>query len=211
MREDEDSLENLPPGERVLWQGRPGTWDLATHAFHFRGFAVYFAALLTWYFATLATDHTPLNVAAQDSLRMFGIALVPLLVIIGYAWIAARSALYSITDRRVVMSVGVVVPVTINLPFARIAAAGWHGYADGRGNIALSLAEGEKLAYFLLWPHAKPWRVAKPEPMLRCVPDAGNVANILARALAASAGTAVQVSGAQASVGSARPEASAIA
>ena len=54
------------------------------------------------------------------------------------------------------------------------------------------MTEGDKVAYLLLWPHARPWRLSKPEPMLRAVPDAARVAAILARALAAAASQPVR-------------------
>jgi len=38
------------------------------------------------------------------------------------------------------------------------------------------------LGYMLLWPHARPWRFARPQPMLRSVPDAQAVAAMLAEA-----------------------------
>jgi hypothetical protein len=38
----------------------------------------------------------------------------------------------------------------------------------------------------LLWPHVRPWRLTHVEPMLRCVPEARVVADILAGALVAA-------------------------
>ncbi len=38
----------------------------------------------------------------------------------------------------------------------------------------------------MLWPHARPWKIAAAEPMLRAVPDGEAVAAKLARALAES-------------------------
>ena len=40
----------------------------------------------------------------------------------------------------------------------------------------------------LLWPHVRPWRMLKPEPTLRAIPDAAKVAAILAPALTAANG-----------------------
>ncbi len=39
------------------------------------------------------------------------------------AWLSARSTVYTLTDRRMVMRMGIVLTVTFNLPFKRIAAA----------------------------------------------------------------------------------------
>ena len=37
---------DLPPGERVVWQGAPDWKRLAIHAFHVRKVALYFALML---------------------------------------------------------------------------------------------------------------------------------------------------------------------
>ncbi len=109
---------------------------------------------------------------------------VPLLLIAVYAWAIQRSTVYSITNRRVVISFGMALPVTFNLPFAKIEGAGLRAYPGKAGDMPLRLLPGEKLSYFVLWPHARPWRMAHTEPMLRCVPDAAAVSAILAAALA---------------------------
>jgi len=38
------------------------------------------------------------------------------------------------------------------------------------------------LSYLLLWPHARPMRFAKPQPMLRALPNAAAIAQQLAQA-----------------------------
>ena len=98
---------------------------------------------------------------------------------------SARTTLYTITNRRVVMRVGIVLTVTFNLPFRRIEAADIHPLAHGHGDIALTLDRSTRIAYPHLWPHARPWRLQNPQPMLRCVPDGANVAAMLASALKA--------------------------
>jgi hypothetical protein len=77
--------------------------------------------------------------------------------------------------------------MTVNYPFALVDAAGLRLHADGTGEIPLAMRKGSRLSYLIMWPHARPWRIGKPEPMLRSVPDADNVARILGRALAAAA------------------------
>jgi hypothetical protein len=44
----------------------------------------------------------------------------------------------------------------------------------------------QRLAFLLLWPHVRPWKLTRVEPMLRCVPDARNVAGLVAKALRAA-------------------------
>jgi hypothetical protein len=80
------------------------------------------------------------------------------------------------------MRIGVALPVTFNLPFAKIEAANLKNGAHGTGDIALTLVPGERLAYLVLWPHARPWQLKQPQPMLRCIPDAPAVAAMLAQA-----------------------------
>jgi hypothetical protein len=82
--------------------------------------------------------------------------------------------------------------MTSYLPFNRIDAAGADLRRDGSGDIALRLSESGKLGYIVLWPHVRRWRMARPEPMLRALPDAAKVAQVLARGLAASASVPVQ-------------------
>ena len=52
----------------------------------------------------------------------------------------------------------------------------------------MQIATDDKIAYFHLWPHARPWRLATPEPMMRCVPNANQVATILTEAWKTSTG-----------------------
>jgi hypothetical protein len=181
----------LPPAERVLWQGRPSWRALALHGFHLRWFAAYFALLLAWYAATVFTSPATTADAAVATLRMTGIALVPLALICIYAWMTAVTTIYTITDRRVVMRIGIALPISFNLPFSQIASAGLKIWSNGHGDLTLSLAAEKRMAYFVFWPHVRPWRMKHTEPMLRCVPEAEHVAQTLARALAISADMAV--------------------
>jgi hypothetical protein len=96
----------LPVDERVLWQGRPSWKALALQGFHLRWLAAYFAILLAWFAGTEFTSHEPVRDAALSTLRMTGIALVPLLLVCLYAWMTAVTTIYTITDRRVVMRIG---------------------------------------------------------------------------------------------------------
>ena len=202
---------NLPPDERVLWQGRPDWRCLAQRAFHLRGLAVYFGVLLVWYAVTALRGEAP-AVAALATLRMTAVALTPLALICLYAWMSSRAALYTMTDRRLVLRIGIALPITVNLPFAKVASAGLLLWQDGHGSISLAISPPDRMTYMVLWPHAKPWRMARPEPMLRCIPDAARVSQILARALAVAADMPVPAaSPAIAASAGAQPHASALA
>lgn len=177
--------EALPDGEQLLWQGKPAWRSLALHAFHVRALAVYFSALLAARLLFLFSEGAGAAEALRGALPlglMFGFALGMLTLL---AWLSARTTAYSLTNRRLVMRVGIVLTLTFNLPLKRLNGAGLalHGRA-GTGDIPVQLAAPDKIAFFHLWPHARPWRLGRPEPMLRCIPDAARVAQALRTAWA---------------------------
>ncbi|PTS90066.1 photosynthetic complex assembly protein, partial [Sphingomonas sp. HMWF008] len=53
---------------------------------------------------------------------------------------------------------------------------------NGTADLAIKLTSQQRLGYLALWPHARPWHVSEPQPMLRAVPDSEKVATMLARA-----------------------------
>jgi hypothetical protein len=153
---------------------------------------VYFGVLLAWRAGAVAFGEGSLGDALLSILWLLPLALAAIAIVVLMAWLVGRTALYTITNRRVVMRIGVVLTVTFNIPFRVIAAANLRAYPDGTGDITLALAGDDRIAYLHLWPHARPWRVARPEPMLRSVPEAARVAAILARAVAAAEGADVR-------------------
>lgn len=175
----------LPQGERLLWQGRPCAFGIAVRVFHARLVALWFAALIVWAAVPAAAEGGMLGAwrASWQTLAVgFGaLALVGLL-----AWLSARTTTYSITNRRLVMHVGIALPVTLNLPFTTMESAGLRMFADGSGDIPVRLSAGTRIAYLHLWPHARPWHVSAPQPMLRALARPAEVAGILADAFAAS-------------------------
>jgi Bacterial PH domain len=176
----------LPKGERLIWQGRPGAKALALRVFHLRLAVAYFVMLFAARVAIGAFEHQPwLNVLAA-ALQL----VVPLAIVVallgGLAFLYSRTTRYSVTNRRVLLQFGAVLPMTLNIPFGQIAAAGVGKYADGSGDLPLTVISEQRLAFLLLWPHVRPWRITRVEPMLRCVSDASNVAALLGTALRAA-------------------------
>ncbi len=183
--------EDLPEGERVLWQGAPDWRDLALSAFHVRKVALYFAALLTLRVTLLLADGLSLPAALRGTLPMALLASLGVLLLVGISLWSARSTIYAITTARVVLRVGMALPIVINLPFTGIQQARLAQRKSGHGDLPLVLQGDVRLAYAHLWPYARPWRLAHPEPMMRAVPQAAEVAQLLGRALATSGGTAL--------------------
>ena len=177
----------LPAGERILWQGSPSARTLLLSMFHIRAVAAYFALIIAWCAASYIRDGYALPSVGMSILRMGGVALVPLVLMAVYAFLLQRTTIYTITSRRIVLHHGVAFPMSINVPFAKIASAALAARADGSGDIPVSLTQGSKVAYLAVWPNARPWRMRNPEPMLRGINDAASVAQLLSRALAASA------------------------
>ena len=192
--------ELLPAGERVLWQGSPDWRGLAREAFHVRKLVVYFAALVLLRVVLMAAEGATGAAMFISALWLVLLASAALGLLSFTAWLAAKSAIYTITNRRVVLRIGIVLTLTFNIPFRRIAAAGLHLRADGTGDLPLQLAPGDVIAFLHLWPHVRPWRAARPEPMLRCVPQAAQVAQLLSQAWAQETGVALANTAAQAEV-----------
>ena len=119
--------------------------------------------------------------APRTAAETRGLAL-GLLGVIGL--LIARTSVYTITDRRVVMRIGVVLSITFNLPFKQIeSAAVRHRGNAGAGDIVLSLSGADRIAYLHLWPHVRPWQMKRTQPMLRALANVDEVAKVLATAL----------------------------
>lgn len=179
--------ERLPQGERILWQGAPNWRVLALRAFHIRGLALYFGVIVAIAATFRITDGMAQADVALAAAELAGVGAVPVAFLTLYSWMTSKATTYTVTTHRVAIRLGLIVPMTINLPYRRIESAALKQGVDGFGDIPLLLNAGDRLAYLIAWPHARPWRMARAEPMLRAVPDAARVGQILARALAASA------------------------
>lgn len=174
---------HLPAGEHILWQGAPDWRILARSALHAHWVAIYFAALAVWSGVNGARGGEPLmTLLANAGLTMVvGTAAVGLLVV--YAWLSARTTVYTLTNRRFVLRHGVALSKCFNIPYVAVATVGVKLDATGTGDIPVALAGDAKIAYPHLWPHVRPWRFVSPEPMMRAVPDAAAVADRLSQAL----------------------------
>lgn len=172
----------LPKGERVLWKGSPDWRVLARECFHVRKLAVYFGVLVAWRVTSVVYDNPDLKTAIVPTLIAVGLAVLALCIVALIAWFSARTTIYTVTDRRVVMRVGIVLSVTFNLPFKHIEAANLKPMKSGHGDIALSIDESTRIAYLHLWPHARPWKVGRVQPSLRSIPEAADVAQRLTAA-----------------------------
>jgi hypothetical protein len=181
--------EDLPPGEHVLWQGAPDWRSHARHAFHIREVALYFAVLAVAATVLDVADGRPPVGGAMPA----ALGVVACLLLAFLAWLSSRTTVYAITSRRVFLRVGIALPLTINLPLHRIQGASLAVHRDGSGDVPLALEVGPHLAFLHLWPHARPWRLKHPEPMMRSLANPEQVAQTLAEALQAAHAMAAEL------------------
>jgi hypothetical protein len=179
--------EALPAGERILWQGAPQWRVLAVQVMHVRTLAVYFALMLLWRAVTAFYDGGGLSGALLSVALLAPLAVLALGILSYLAWLTSRTTVYTVTNRRIVMRIGIVLSVTFNLPYRMLDAASMRLNRDGSGDLSLLLAPGERIAYANLWPHARPWQVKRSQPMLRAIPEAARVGEVITNAMAAVA------------------------
>ena len=123
----------LPPGETILWQGSPNWEVLARRALRVRMVGMYFVILIAWGISGNMSAGTPAIDMALSALRLSVLAVVALALLALFAWLVARTTIYTITTRRVVMRFGIALPITIQIAFSMIDAAGLHVWSGRRG------------------------------------------------------------------------------
>lgn len=179
--------ELLPAGEEILWQGKPSARALAIHAFHVRFIALWFVGMTGWRMAAMSSNGAPAADYTSVALTAAGLGVAGLAVVFGLAWAVARSTIFTLTNKRLVIRHGAAIRKYINLPFSRIVSADLKHHGRGRGDIALTLQGKGRIGYLHLWPYARPFKFAPTEPLLRGLPDAEAVAARLADAARAAA------------------------
>ena len=182
---------DLPAGEVILWQGAPRFMRLACQAFHVRAVSAYFALMLVWRTASAIRGGTEPRAALEATLAVTPLALAAVGVLTLLAWLNARTTVYTITNKRIVLRFGVALTKAINLPFTIVESGALKAFSDRTGDLAVTLKAPNKLAFLHLWPHARPWRPNTPQPTLRAIPEAAAAARILASAMDAQVGVAL--------------------
>ena len=173
----------LPPGERILWRGRPRSRLVARNVFKTHWIAGYFLALTLLVAGNGLIGETP----AASWIFSVGIVLLLGAIVIGIAevtaWAIHKTTLYTITSKRLVLRVGVALSVTVNIPFAQINAVERRRIKDDCGDVAITLSNRDRISWLMLWPHVRVWRLRHPSPVLRCVPHLDKVCLTLTDAL----------------------------
>ena len=170
--------EQLPPGERILWQANPSAPLIFWSVFRGRLLLAYFGLMLLLRGSFMYTDTGSF---AQTAAAVSWLGLLFLVALGLFGWLSllmAKTTVYTLTDKRLVMRIGIVLNLSFNIPLRRIQAADVRRLANGTGEIAISLHPDDKIAYPHLWPHARPWHLSNPQPMLRGLPKVAPVASL---------------------------------
>ena len=176
--------ETLPPGEKILWQGRPDALALARQSLALAWVAGYFGVLAVWRLISVV-DLMPPGQAIGATLPLIFLGAIVCGLLYLVALIQARATVYTVTTARVAMRIGAALNLTLNLPFREIDNAALDLRRDGTGTIAFELGGRTRLSYLVCWPHVRPWRLNPAQPALRAIPEAQKVADLIADAAAA--------------------------
>lgn len=174
--------ERLPPDEHILWQGAPDAGRLAVEALGLRWILGYFALIIVWRVVASLSAGAAVPEALGHAVPFLVIAAVAAGLIRLIAWVQARATVYTLTNKRVAMRIGAALTMTLNLPYTWIGNASVDVRKGGSGTIAFELIGDTRLSYLMTWPHVRPWRMARTQPALRCIPNAESVARIFAEA-----------------------------
>jgi hypothetical protein len=174
---------DLPEGETILWQGAPHWARLAIDAFKLGWVSAYFALLMVWRIVEAVLAEKSLAQSLGQAVSVIPLALIALAILAGLAWINARSTVYTITNKRIVMRFGAALTKAINIPYNIIESAVADVKANGSGTVAVKLVAPNRIPLLLLWPHRRPKTFRRPEPAFRSLRDAATCAPILAEAL----------------------------
>lgn len=182
--------ERLPSDEFIVWQGSPDIGALASSAFHMKKLGIYFSILIA------ACAWPALEAGADVMAVLSAIKWIAPLTVIGLvsvwllAYLTARTTVYTLTNKRVVMRLGIVFTVSFNFPLKQVASADVRVLHDSFGDITLALKGSDRIAWVHLWPSVRPWRITKPEPTLRAIPNAQLVSEKLRDAWTQATGLA---------------------
>lgn len=176
--------KRLMPDERVLWESRPSWRAVARDVMYLGWLAMYVALLLVWHAADNRAAGLSLLATLQTGIPLAVLCLLVLGSCAGFAWAIARTTTYTVTSERCILHYGVALTGSLSIPLRKLASVSIAVHGDGTGDILLELKPGTKLGFIKLWPHVRPWRFGRPQPMLRGVVAVADVAARLSEAAA---------------------------
>lgn len=171
--------EYLPDDETLVWQGEPDFRTMARRVFHVRTVSIYFLTLIALHLAFQISSGGSALSALLGSSWMLGMGLAAIAILTVLAWAYARSTVYTLTNKRLVIRSGVAVPMMVNIPLSTVEAADMREFKDGSGDIILSLDASKRLSYMMIWPNVRSWKFKPVLPALRSLANVKGVAEAL--------------------------------
>jgi len=176
----------LPEGEHILWQGAPSSARVSRQIMKTRWIAGYFGVLVLWNITAGIYDGRLPSEILFSSGALAILSTIAIGLLEAFAWGVQKTTLYTITNKRIVMRIGVALSATFNLPFTRIVSADMREDKNGNGDIALTLKPGDRLSWLVFWPHVRGFKKGALMPQMICLKDVAVAANVLSSALAVS-------------------------
>jgi hypothetical protein len=176
--------EPLPAGEALLWEGRPDLSAVAFRVLHLRLLIVYWGVVAAGFAVFGVAGGRGGGAIAADLAWLIVVGLLGSGVLFLLAAAIRKSTTYALTNRRVVIRLGMAFPSVLNLPLRRIDAVDYRPTGRRHGEVVLSPAGDDRVGWLYLWPHAQPWAFRDPKPAFRALPDADEVGRLVAREVA---------------------------
>lgn len=177
---------NLPEGETLIWQASPDAKAVAKRVLHSNAVIGYFALLAAVPVVSALVQGGSVTASLASSARLAIVGAVAIAIMTVLSRAIARTTIYSLTNKRIVMRYGVAFPLSLNVPFGEISAIDCKTYPDGTADIALATSGALRMSYLHLWPHARPWHVESAQPTLRMLPNGADHAKSIASAMVAA-------------------------
>ena len=127
--------ERLPEDEILIWQGRPGAKAIAIRAMYLWYVVAYLLGLALLRTGYLVMGDAPVSEWSALLAWQLLASLFVVGIILGLAALYARSTIYTLTNRRVILRTGAAVPIHVNFPLEQIASADLKVFSDGTGDI----------------------------------------------------------------------------
>ena len=185
--------QNLPEGETLLWQGSPEPKAVARQVLHTKAVTIYFAVLALVPLVICAAQGSELAPALFATARLAIVGAIAIAILNTLSRAIARTTIYSMTSKRIVMRYGVAFPLSLNIPFKEISAIDCKSYADDTADVALSVSGPLRMSYLHLWPHCRAWRFENAQPTLRVLPAGTEIAQTIASTMMAAGVQGAQV------------------
>lgn len=175
----------LPDDEHIVWQGHPETRSIMRFIMRGRWIAGYLAILILWTLITGYYDGRSLGAILFSGAAVTILSAIVVTLMELFSWGVRKTTVYTVTNKRIVMRIGVALSVTYNIPFKQITGAEMLRNDDGTGNIALTLTKASGLSWFAMWPHVRGSIFAPVTPRLTGLKDVEAVASDIALQLGA--------------------------